>query len=699
MDTDEAFIRNGSNEPKESKENMEEKYRLLYENMDEGFCIIDVIFDDFGKAVDWRYLETNQQFENQGGLCDAPGKLISEFYPETEDFWFDFYGKVAVSGVPERIEKKFKSINIWYDIYAFKIGGPESRKVGALFRDVTKRKMAEETLMKTDERKTFLLKLSDVLRRISDPVEIEGAVTRSAMGYFGVDRCYYCEIENDKAIIRRDASQSDLPSVVGVYPLSSFPIHKSLLEEGKPFIVHDVHTTDLVDEELRQICIQLKVISYLDVPVVKGGNVVGILCVTQSNPRNWTDLEAELAIEVAERTWAAVEQSRAEEALRRSENHAMELVRELEQADRNKNEFISALSHEFRNPLAAIKSGVALLQLSDSSQKSEKAIDIINRQSEHLSRLVDDLLDVSRITHNKIVLKKERLNLNETVMLAAEDFKEFYVKKEISLCLEICAEPIYIHGDQVRLSQMIDNLLSNTLKFTESGGYVKLSLHRNGNVAFISVEDNGMGIESGLLPYLFIPFTQADKSLDRKNSGLGLGLSIVKGIVELHDGKITASSEGAGKGTRFDIQLPFIVENHDVYDVKQEKDKMAKDFKHQKVLVIEDNKDHAEVICDLIGYLGHYVEYAGTGTEGLSKASEMQPDIIICDIGLPDMNGYEIAGKIRKENGIKDVYLVAYSGYARKQDVELAINSGFDRHLAKPADFDAILSVLNKQVR
>jgi PAS domain S-box-containing protein len=374
-------------------QNVEEKYRMLFETMDEGFCSIDVIFNDKEKAIDWRYLETNSQFVNQGASPNAIGKLVTKIYPKTEDFWFDFYGNVALSGVSERIENKFKTLNKWYEIYAFKIGVPESRRVGALFRDITKRKLDEVALIK-------------------------------------------------------------------------------------------------------------------------------------------------------------------------SENHARELVKELEHADKNKNMFISSLSHELRNPLAAIKSSITLLELSDSWKNSGMAIEVINRQANNLSRMVDDLLDVSRINQNKMVLKRERIELNEVIINAAQDFNGFYMAKDIMLNLDICEESLYLDGDAVRLSQMIENLLHNAMKFTLSGCIVNLSLQRVHNQAFTCVEDDGIGIESDLLSYLFTPFTQADKSLNRQNSGLGLGLSIVKGIIELHGGSISAYSEGSGKGSRFTIQLPIVSGKH-----------------------------------------------------------------------------------------------------------------------------------------
>ncbi len=297
----------------------EEKYRTLFNSIDQGFCIIEVLFDDDDHPLDYRFLEVNQAFEGQTGLVDVTGRRMRDMAPRHEQYWFDIYGRIALTGEPARFQDLAQALGYFYDVYAFRVGKPEQRRVGILFNDISALKAAEAALRESEERQGFLLKLSDTLRPISDPEEILAVVAQEAMELFGVDRCYYCEIEDDKAIIRRDASRGDLPSVVGVYPLGSLPIYKSLIEAGQPIVVPDVKTTDLVDGDLRQLCIDLQVISCLDIPVVKEGKPVGILCIVQSSPRDWSELEAEMAKEIAERMWAAVERARAEEALQASE--------------------------------------------------------------------------------------------------------------------------------------------------------------------------------------------------------------------------------------------------------------------------------------------------------------------------------------------------------------------------------------------
>jgi PAS domain S-box-containing protein len=381
------------------------------------------------------------------------------------------------------------------------------------------------------------------------------------------------------------------------------------------------------------------------------------------------------------------ERKQAELALKYSEQWSNALVLELEKENICKDIFISSLSHELRNPLATIKSGISLLDLTEDRQKADRYIDIIKRQTNQLERLVDDLLDVSRIRQNKIVLKKERVVLNEIMLHIAEDNKTNFMTKGIEMEFEITNDIMHIEGDSVRLTQMISNLLDNSLKFTETGGKVNLSIQKEEGNALIVLTDSGIGIDPVMLPALFTPFTQADKCISSQNRGLGLGLSIVKGIVDLHGGSISVYSEGFGKGTKFTIRLPLILEYMEQTVDKQQPDKTSK---HLRVLVVEDNRDLAEIMCELLEYLGHEVAYALNGATALLRINELHPDAVICDIGLPDMDGYEVAKRIRNDLGLKDILLIAYSGYANEQDIKRAHLAGFDCHLPKPAELAAL---------
>ena len=298
----------------EAMRRSEEKYRTLFDSIDEGVGTIELIYDENEKVVDYIYLEQNPAFERLTGLSsNVVGKRISEVVPNLESFWFDIFERVDKTGDSQRFEHAVIALGKWFEVYISRVEYEGSRVVVYVYNDITKRKQAEE-------RQAFLLKLSDALRSLSDPETVQETATQLTMDYFGADRCYYCEIVDQNAIIRRDASRPGLPSVIGVYPLSNLPIYKAVVDAGRPYMVQDVRNSDIVDESLRKLCIQMQIISFVNIPLIKAGQTVGILCTTQGSPRDWTDLDVELAQEAAERVWATVDRTRAEAALRESES-------------------------------------------------------------------------------------------------------------------------------------------------------------------------------------------------------------------------------------------------------------------------------------------------------------------------------------------------------------------------------------------
>ncbi|MFD1874792.1 PAS domain S-box protein [Hymenobacter bucti] len=289
-------------------------YHALFNSTDQGFCVLELQFDATGQTVvDCIYRQANPVFSQQSGIpMDVVGRSALEVMPDLEHFWFDTYGRVARTGESERLEQYVPPVGRWFDVHTFRVGGPGSREVGVLFHDVTARKQAAAT-------DAFRLRLADALGPLSDPVAIQEAVTRLAQQHFAADRCYYVEIEGGLGIIRRDAAADGLPSLAGTYPYADFALLQAVFQAGRPFSVRDVRQDASVDETLRQLCVQLQLISYLDVPILKNGQPAGVLCLVQSQPRDWTAAELTLAAEVAERTWAAVERAHAEASLTQSE--------------------------------------------------------------------------------------------------------------------------------------------------------------------------------------------------------------------------------------------------------------------------------------------------------------------------------------------------------------------------------------------
>ncbi|MGI4832153.1 MAG: PAS domain S-box protein [Janthinobacterium lividum] len=298
-----------------------DRYQALLYALDEGFCVLELTFDAGGQqAVDYVYRELNPVFARQSGLsAEVLGQSIRTLMPDLEPFWFDTYGRVARTGEPVRLEHEVPQLGRWFELHACRVGGPGSRQVAVLFNDITDRKHTAATLRRAAATETFRLHLADALGPLTDAVAIQEAVTHRARLHFAADRCYYCEVAGGQAIIRRDAAAAGLPSVAGTYPLADFALLQAVIEAGRPFVVPDVRQDESVDENLRQLCVQLQVISYLNVPVVKNGAAVGVLCLVQCTPRAWTAADVDLATEVAERTWTAVERARAEAALRDSE--------------------------------------------------------------------------------------------------------------------------------------------------------------------------------------------------------------------------------------------------------------------------------------------------------------------------------------------------------------------------------------------
>lgn len=363
----------------------------------------------------------------------------------------------------------------------------------------------------------------------------------------------------------------------------------------------------------------------------------------------------------------------------------------LQEADRYKDHFLAVLSHELRNPLAPIKNSLYLLgRAPPGSERANRARAVIDRQVGHLVRLVDDLLDVNRISRNKIYLKVELLEIGEVVQKTAEDYREILERDGIEFELHLPAEPIWIRADRTRIAQVLGNLLSNAVKFTARNSLVALGLEREGQTALLRVRDTGLGIPAEVLGQLFQPFMQAHQNLDRGRLGLGLGLALVKGLVELHGGTVSATSEGPGRGAEFTVRLP-VTEGGEQTTAQPATDSQAK---RRSILIIEDNADAAESLKEVLELFGHEVRVAYDGPAGITAAAEAHPDVVLCDIGLPGMDGYQVAEALRADDRLRRIALIALSGYTQPEDVSRARRAGFDAHLAKPPSIEKIEELL-----
>lgn len=392
----------------------------------------------------------------------------------------------------------------------------------------------------------------------------------------------------------------------------------------------------------------------------------------------------------------AIERQRSEmriASIAREVTERQRMEEKLRDADRRKDEFLAMLSHELRNPLASITMAVRLLSIQkNESQLQREARMSIERQAGQLTRLIDDLLEVSRIANGKLYLRKEPVALNGIVEHSVETVRPLLDQRRHELTLSLPKEVMWLDADAARLEQVIVNLLTNAAKYTPEGGKIWLTVEQNENECMLRVRDNGIGIAAELLPHVFDMFTQADQSLDRSQGGLGIGLALVRQIVELHGGRVEVSSN-LGQGSEFAMYLPMI-EPPVPQSASAEQTITETVGTPLRVLIVDDNKEIAQMMGMLLMASGHDILTAHDGPAALEAASNFQPHIMLIDIGLPLMNGYEVAKKIRQQPLLKNVVLVAQTGYGRESDRQLSVEAGFDYHLVKPPDFSKLDQIL-----
>ena len=370
---------------------------------------------------------------------------------------------------------------------------------------------------------------------------------------------------------------------------------------------------------------------------------------------------------------------------------------ELRAANRQKDQFLAMLAHELRNPLAPIMTAAQLLKLGRLDAKSAaNASEIIVRQAEHMTDLVNDLLDVSRVTRGLVTLEKEELDLNAIVAAAVEQVRPLIDARRHALTLQLSGQPARVIGDRTRLVQVISNILNNAAKYTAPGGRIVLSVAADADRVTVAVRDNGVGISPEVLPYIFDLFTQAERTPDRSQGGLGIGLALVKSLIALHGGTVHARSDGLGQGSEFSICLPGVVRPPAAAPdpAAAGSADTVPDNGNLRVLVVDDNADAAQMLAALLEVQGHAVSVEYDARGALARARSEHPDVLLLDIGLPDMDGYELARRLRAQPENAGATLVALTGYGQKQDRQEARQAGFDHYLVKPADLNEVNEVL-----
>ncbi len=481
------------------------------------------------------------------------------------------------------------------------------------------------------------------------------------------------------------------------------------IEQGKSYFVPQVDDraleTSAQSPEHLAVLRELGCTSLIVVPLLARGTAIGVLSVAMSDAsRGFEEVDHQLARELGALTGLAIDAARrfadertarwraerAEEESKRLLAERQELLRKAEAASRAKDEFLAILGHELRNPLAPIVTALDLMKARGGAPERELAV--IERQTRHLVRLVDDLLDVSRIARGLVTLEKEPIELAEVVEKAIEMAEPLIEQRTQRLEVEV--EPgLVVYGDSTRLAQVVGNLLTNAAKYTPAGGSIDVRGAREGEDAVVRVRDTGVGIEPAMLPAVFDMFVQERQALDRARGGLGLGLTIVKSLVEAHGGTVSAHSEGPGKGSEFSIRLPAARVRASTPRI--EMPDVASARTGMRVLVVDDNEDAALLMADALAHKGLDTRTAAEANEALALFDTFHPEVAILDIGLPVIDGYQLARALRARPGGDRLYLIALTGYGQAMDRERALAAGFDHHLVKPVDVATIRRLLD----
>jgi signal transduction histidine kinase/DNA-binding response OmpR family regulator len=416
-------------------------------------------------------------------------------------------------------------------------------------------------------------------------------------------------------------------------------------------------------------------------PLQARGRTLGALILEQGKSgRSFSPADRALADDLAGRAAIALDNAR--------------LYRNVQEADRHKNEFLSMLAHELRNPLAPIRNAVQILRMRNFSEPDIQLVqDMIDRQVQQLSRLVDDLLDLSRITRGKIRLQTEVVEVASVVARAVETSRPLIDARKHKLTVLLPTEPLRVRGDPVRLAQVLANLLNNAAKYTEEGGRIAVTAERDRDEVVLRVKDTGMGIPPDMLSSIFELFTQVDRSLDRSQGGLGIGLTLAHKLVEMHGGRVEAFSAGPNQGSELVVHLPLVAE--EVTTPDNGAGKPPGKQRRCRVLIVDDNMDGARSLSMLLDLFGHDVRTCYDGPSALVEAEEFFPEIVLLDIGLPGMDGFEVARRLREQPTCAQTLLVALTGYGQAEDIRRSREAGFDHHLVKPADPEALRGLLS----
>lgn len=609
----------------------ERRYRTLIDSIDQGYCVVEVLFDENGQPADFRFLEVNDAFASQTGISDAVGQRMRKLAPEVESFWVETYGRVCRTGEPASFEHYLRALDRWFDVYAFRVDPAPSNRVALLFRDVTARRRIDDALRDSEERFRVLVEAM-----------AQAVWEADACGSMSSYSPSWCALTGQNLEQWRGDGW-----LAAVHPDDREPTRRRWFEgiaRHAPF-----------ELEYRIVA--------ADGSVRWSNDHAAPLFGPDGAVRKWVGMNIDIT-----------ERRSAEEALR--------------EVDRRKDEFLAILAHELRNPLAPLRTGIEILRIGRvEPERIERVRAMMGRQVDHMVALVDDLMDVSRISSGRIVLERQPVELATVIRSALEGCDPIIRQKRHEVSLTLPAEAVWVDGDLHRLTQAIGNLLTNAAKYTEPNGHIFVTLERHGNEAAVCVKDSGVGIPRAMLEKIFELFAQVDSAIDRRQGGLGIGLTIVRQLVELHGGTVEARSDGPGRGSEFVVRLPLSSRPQ----AELEAPHLSQAGVHpRRILVVDDNVDAAQSMATMLELLGHDVDVAYDGDHALRLAERVHPEVVLMDLGMPNMNGYVAARRIRQLEWGRDVLLVAVTGWGQQADRAASEQAGFDHHLVKPVELDTV---------
>jgi len=775
------------------RQRLEQTNHALIETMDDGFCLIEMIDDAHGGAVDYLFVEANHAFARHTGLVDSVGMTARQLVPDLEQGWVDTYDEIARSGVARRFEEGSQAMGRWFTVYASPIAHPVKRRVALLFTDITDKKNAERALQASETAARAAASQAEADRRRLDallssaPVGIVyadeqgalSAVNRMNRQLWGdhpmsTSQDQYAEwrgwwadgserhgqqIQSDEwALARALRGEQVEADVVEIEPFGRPHERRTLLTRASAIRTEDgaiagavaasMDLTDQVDTQraLRESEEKFRTITdampqmvwssradgendysnrrWLEFTGLGNGELLGTNWVSIIHPDDLPVLQAQWAASLASGVLFEIEHrllhhsgeyrwvlNRAlpvrDEAGRIirwmgtvTDMHDQKLAaEELRAANARKDEFLAMLAHELRNPLAPISTAAQMLKLSGADPKRiAHASDVIGRQVRHMVELVDDLLDVSRVTRGLVELEREPVDLKSVIQNAIEQARPLIERKGHTLSTRLGAANVTVTGDRKRLVQVMANLINNAAKYTPDGGEITVyadPVPDTGQVK-LSVKDNGIGIEAGLLPNIFELFTQARRTPDRAQGGLGLGLALVRSMVNLHGGHVEAHSDGTGRGSCFSVVLPLGADGADGGAEQREGDPALAARSTLRILIVDDNRDAAESLGIVLSAVGHVVQVEDSSMAALRRVQHERFDVCLLDIGLPDMDGYQLVGRLRTVPLVAGAAMIALSGYGQPQDMAASKRAGFTRHLVKPVDVGQLLALLDE---